>query len=255
MVAHLNQKSFKLFTAIEIVFIIFILIVVTLVVIQMVQKYFTAGKVEDVVVSIEKSEKWRRIITACNEVCDRVKAATNAREVFLAEVEWCSKKIEEKKDPTTGRNFVDIVPDGRLGFFIFNNNPYCEDSVYCFLFSSCDAGITLDIKECRKILCEYWTEITGSTLKASKAIKERIIQPGVCSIKREDLKGINVYHTQPNWWHNKYFNMTDSDGNPIEDFCSILLSGRDVEGDVDEGEEGGGPPPMPNMPTGGSRSG
>jgi len=249
MVTKLNlkdQNSFKLFTAIEIVFIIFILIVVVLIVIQMVTKYVNPQKINPYVESIEQLAKREYMRQFCDNLCSAVKTATNYRDFLEAEARWCFTKITDKD-----KDFIDIVADGISGFFVIGGLPYCENGVYCFNFFSCDAGITLDIKECRRILCEYYTQVGGlSTAQASKVIKEQIITPGRCSINKQLIGNKPLIYSSANWWHKKYFNMTDSDGNPIEDFCSILLAGGDVEGALTEEEGEETMPPMPPSPGG-----
>jgi len=244
MVANLNQKSFKLFTAIEIVFIIFILIVVVLIVIQMVTKYVNPQKINPYIENIEQLAKREYMRQFCDNLCSAVKTATNSRDILEAMAKWCFTKITDR-----GKDFIDIVEDGVSGFFVVGGLPYCENGVYCFNFFSCDVGITLDVKECRRILCEYYTRVAGlSSEQASKVIKEQIITPGRCTINKQLIGDKPLIYSSASWWHKKYFNMTDSDGNPIEDFCSILLSGGDVEGVVSEEEIV--PPSPPSPPSG-----
>jgi len=249
MVANLNQKSFKLFTAIEIVFIIFILIVVVLIVIQMVTKYVNPQKINPYVESIEQLAKREYMRQFCDNLCSAVKTATNSRDILEAMARWCFTKITDKD-----KDFIDVVEDGIPGFFVVGGLPYCENGVYCFNFFSCDAGITLDRKECRRILCEYYTQVGGmSTEEAAKFITTQLITPGRCSFNENLVRGKPLAHGTTSWWHQKYYN---SNAESIEkDWCADILAGKDIEGTVDEEEEGGGPPPMPNTPTGGSRSG
>jgi len=234
-----NQNSFKLFTAIEIVFIIFILVVVVLIVIQMVTKYVNPQRISPFVESAEKLAKYNEMKKYCDDLCNNIRTASNDRDRIAAMVDWCIAQITDK-----GKNYIDLVEDGVRGFVVIRGEPYCEDGLYCFNLFSCDVGIRLDMKECRRILCEYYVNVLGeSTLRASKYIKQELIKPGTCSLSSDVLGGRKPLYNTSKWWHQKLFNITikDKNGNTIqvEDFCAKVLYGEDIEGIVgnEEGED------------------
>lgn len=226
-----RARNFKLFTAIEIVFIIFILIVVVLIVIQMVTKYVNPQKINPYIESVEQLAKREYMRQFCDSLCSAVKTATNYRDILEAEARWCFTKITDKD-----KDFIDIVEDGIPGFFVVGGLPYCENGVYCFNFFSCDAGITLDIKECRRILCEYYTTVGGMTTEqATEFITHHLITPGKCSFNEKLIGNKPLAYKSTSWWHQMYFNDTAEDIK--ENWCADILAGREVKGSVSETEK------------------
>lgn len=234
----LNIRGLKGFTAIEIVFLIFILIVVVLVVIQMITRYVNPGKINPYIENIEELAKKDYMRQYCDNLCNSIKTATSERERLFAMARWCMENIKDR-----GKDYIDIIEDGVKGFYVIGGLPYCEAGTYCFHFFSCDVGITLDLKECRRILCEYYTQQLGDTKKASEAIVN-IINWGKCNVNKEQLSGKPLLYSSARWWYDKYFNITDENGE-LKDFCSVLIAGGDIEGSITEGEEGGSPPSLP----------
>lgn len=223
----------KLFTAVEIVFMIFILIVVVLVVIQMVTKYVSPQKINPYIENIQELAKKDYIRQFCDNLCSAVKTATNEGDRLQSMANWCSIKITDK-----GKDYIDIVEDGIPGFYVIAGYPYCEAGTYCFNFYTCDAGITIDIKECRRILCEYYYKKEGDTLNATNAVK-KVIDWGKCSVRSELLGGKKLLKTSADWWYKKYFDIRG-------DFCSTLISGGEI---VEGGEsEEVGPLVPPSSP-------
>lgn len=223
----------KSFTALEIVFIIFILIVVVLVVIQMVTKYVSPQKINPYIENIQELAKKDYMRQYCDSYCSAVKTATNEVERLQAMVNWCLAKITDR-----GKNYIDIIEDGVASFYVIAGYPYCEAGTYCFHFFSCDAGITLDIKECRRILCNYFYRKEGSTEKATEAIK-KVIEWGNCKVNEEIIQNKILLRNTAKWWYDKYFNIKDIEGNAL-DYCRIIIEGGEIE--ENETEEF---PPLP----------
>lgn len=212
----------KTFTALEIVFIIFILIVVVLVVIQMVTRFVNPQKILPYIEDIEQSAKIDYMRQYCDNLCSSVKTATNHGSKIQAMVRWCLAKITDR-----GRDFIDIVEDGISGFYVVAGYPYCESGTYCFHFFTCDAGITLDKEECRRVLCEYYYSIEKDSQKATNAIKS-IIDWGRCKVDTSLLEGKTLLYKTAKWWYDKYFNLVDDLENPIN-YCEKLLAGEEIE--------------------------
>jgi len=169
--------------------------------------------------SLSHSPKIGRMKQFCDNLCNAIKTATDYKDKLEAMASWCFTKITDY-----GKDFIDIVLDGRPGFFVVGGLPYCEDGVYCFHFFNCEADITIGFEECRKILCKYYTEVLGlSTSEASKFIKEKIITPGKCVVDERLVSNVALVHSSPNWWYERFFEVRDEDGNLIEDFCSVLV--------------------------------
>lgn len=203
------------FTAIEIVFIIFILVVVVLVVIQMVMRFVSPQKVMPYIENIEHLAKIDYMRQFCDNICSSIKTATNYGSKLQYMVQWCLSKITDR-----GKRFIDIVEDGVEGFYVVAGYPYCEAGTYCFHFFTCDAGIILNIDECRRILCEYFYRKEGNVSKASEAIKT-IIDWGNCNvdltrIKTEDIRMIK---NSARWWYDHYFGGGE---NKTDNICSFL---------------------------------
>ncbi|MEM5830491.1 MAG: hypothetical protein QXL82_03205 [Candidatus Aenigmatarchaeota archaeon] len=213
----LTDKKLKGFTAIEIIFIIFILIVVVLVVIQMVTRYVSPSKINPYIENIEELAKKDYMRQYCDNLCNAVKTATSEQERLFAMARWCMENIRDR-----GKDYVDIIEDGVKGFYVIGGLPYCEAGTYCFHFFSCDVGITLDVKECRRILCEYYYRQLGDSAKATEAIL-KIINWGRCKVDTTQLSGKPLLYESASWWYNKYFNITD-EGGKVKDFCRILLA-------------------------------
>ncbi|MEM4910000.1 MAG: hypothetical protein QXI40_07625, partial [Ignisphaera sp.] len=135
-----------------------------------------------------------------------------------------------------GKDFIDIIEDGVPGFYVVAGYPYCEAGTYCFHFYSCETGgIKLDIRECRRILCEYFYEIEGDTAKATQNVK-RVIDWGRCSVNRDLLGGKVLFRTSAKWWYDQYFNKVEP-----ENYCEVLVAG----GEVSEIAEDERPPTFP----------
>lgn len=210
----------KAFTAIEIVFIIFILIVVVLVVIQMVTKYVTPQKINPYIENIQELAKKDYMRQYCDNLCSAVKTATNEGDKLQAMVNWCLRKITDR-----GKDYIDIIEDGISGFYVVAGYPYCEAGTYCFHFFTCDAGISLDIKECRRVLCEYFYRIEGDYSKATEAIK-KVIDWGKCNVNTQLLEGKILLRNSARWWYDKYFNINN-------DFCSMILQGIEIDSEIE----------------------
>ena len=223
----------KGFTAIEIVFMMFILIVVVIVVIQLFMKNVTTEKVAEAVSQLEELKKYNYMKDICSRACEIAKTATSPKERLNAMVAWCFKKITEGN-----KEGIDINNDGiYTGFYVVGGYPYCEDGTYCFHFFSCDlGGVELDIKECRRILCEYYTDLEGNADRASRIINSTVILPGKCKVRQELLpKGVKLVTDNPSWWYVKFYKNID---------CGKLLSWEEEEGG-EGGEEEGGEERMP----------
>jgi hypothetical protein len=220
----------KGFTAIEIVFMMFILIVVVIVVIQLFMRNVTTERIAEAVSQVEELKKYSYMKDVCSRACEKARTATSSKERLAAMAAWCFTKITER-----GKEGIDINSDGiYTGFYVVGGYPYCEDGTYCFHFFSCDlGGVELDRKECRRILCEYYTELEGDADRASRIINSTVILPGRCKVKPELLsQGTKLVTNNPSWWYVRLYKNID---------CSRLLSGEETEEETEE-EEGGGPP-------------
>ncbi len=194
------------FTAVEIVFMIFILVVVVLVVIQLVTRYVNPSTISPYIEDIEKNYKFLLYKKQCDDLCNEVKTARNEGERLFAAARWCSEKVTE-----SGKNGIDIIEDGIYNdFYIVGGYPYCEDGTYCFLNQfTCDAGITLDIKECRKILCEYHYKILGDYDAATLAVRN-VTLPGTCQVDKTKIpRGKILLKDSASWWYDIYFKNID----------------------------------------------
>ncbi len=220
----------KGFTAIEIVFMIFILVVVVLVVIQLVTKYVNPSKLNPYIEDVEKNYKYLSIREQCNRICNDFKTASNEGERLLAAVRWCGEKLKDKDKPG-----IDMIEDGIYnGFYVIAGFPYCEDGTYCFHFFTCDAGITLDIKECRRILCEYYYRQLGDYSQATEAVKKQI-EVGTCKVDRTRVpEGKKLLKENANWWYEMYYSQLDCE-------AEVTGTGSPISGETG----GGGGPPKP----------
>jgi len=78
--------------------------------------------------------------------------------------------------------------------------PVCEDAIFCFhLFSCSEYKTTITIEDCRKILCEYYSQmypdINALNQKVIDVMKGNAKYPyGSCTLERE------------NWWTKYFFN-------------------------------------------------
>ncbi len=217
----------KGFTAIEIVFMMFILIVVVIVVIQLFMRNVTTERIAEAVSQVEELKKYSYMKDVCSRACERARTATSSKERLAAMAAWCFTKITER-----GKEGIDINNDGiYTGFYVVGGYPYCEDGTYCFHFFSCDlGGVELDRRECRRILCEYYTELEGNADKASRIISSTVILPGRCKVKQELLsQGTRLITNDASWWYVKLYKNID---------CTRLLSGEETEEEEEEEEEG-----------------
>lgn len=189
----------KMFTAIEMVFMIFIMIVVVLVVIQLVMQNVNPSRISPYIQNIQELAKKNYIDQFCNNLCSAVKTATNEGERLRAMVRWCSDKITDR-----GKNYIDIVEDSTPGFYVISGYPYCEDGTYCFHFSTCDAGIVLDMRECRRILCEYFYSMGEDVEGATDNVKN-LITPGRCKITSSKPQNYVLLAPSPSWWYDRFF--------------------------------------------------
>lgn len=212
----------KVFTAIEIVFIIFILIVVVLVVIQMFTRFVSPQRILPYVENIEELAKLDYMRQFCDNICSSVKTATNYGSKLQSMVQWCLSKITDK-----GKDYIDIIEDGINGFYVVAGYPYCEAGTYCFHFFTCDVGIILNERECRRVLCEYYYKTEGDMSKAERAIKN-MIDWGRCSVDRTRVEGKRLLTDSSKWWYDKYFGNIN---------CEDLLFGEEVEEVGEEVEE------------------
>jgi hypothetical protein len=213
----------KGFTAIEIVFMMFILIVVVIVVVQLFMRNVTTEKIAEAVSQVEELKKYSYMKDVCSRACERARTATSSKERLAAMAAWCFTKITEGR-----KEGIDINNDGiYTGFYVVGGYPYCEDGTYCFHFFSCDlGGVELDIKECRRILCEYYTELEGDANNASRIINSTVILPGRCRVKPELLsQGTRLARDSASWWYVRFYKNID---------CVRLLSGEET---TEENEE------------------
>ncbi|MEM4772507.1 MAG: hypothetical protein QW648_00660 [Nanoarchaeales archaeon] len=232
-----KNRIFKQFTAIEIVFMIFILIVVVLIVVNLLMRNVGTQKIEPYIENIQQLAKESFMRQYCDNLCSAIKTATNSRSRLQAMVSWCLAKITDR-----GKDFIDIIEDGVPGFFVVAGYPYCEAGIYCFNFYSCEmGGLTLDIKECRRILCQYYYEIEGNTAKATQNIKN-IIDWGKCSVDQNLLTGKRLFRNSAKWWYDQYFNRVEP-----ENYCEVLIAGGEIEESEIEG--GGGEESLPPIPS------
>ncbi|MEM5831049.1 MAG: hypothetical protein QXO40_02510 [Candidatus Aenigmatarchaeota archaeon] len=213
-----KDRIFKQFTAIEIVFMIFILIVVVLIVVNLLMRNVGTQKIEPYIENIQQLAKESFMRQYCDNLCSAIKTATNSRSRLQAMVNWCLAKITDRD-----KDFIDIIEDGIPGFFVVAGYPYCESGTYCFHFYSCEVGgIILDIKECRRILCQYFYEKEENATKATQNIKN-IIDWGKCSVNQDVLRGKILFRTSAKWWYDQYFNKVEP-----ENYCEALVTGGEV---------------------------
>ncbi len=204
----MDKRNLKSFVALEMVFIILILIVVVIVVVQMFRQYVNPKKVSSIIEDITQSPKYDFIKRYCDNLCEKVKLATTYEEKISYAYDWCTKKIVEGED----KGGVDINNDGNYrDLVIIRNYPYCENALYCFHFSSCNAeGLTLSKETCGKVICEYFVNLQGEEAsEVSSLIADgKVIETGNCGEVPEKYAG-KVAADSPDWWFERFFSEID----------------------------------------------
>lgn len=175
-------KSFRSRRATEKPIEIFVALFVVLAVAIVMLKLFQS-QVSEKTSNLKTLEQQQKVAQAlesarqeCNGLCiDSLDSGCDLE----SKAKFCSHRIRSELGAARTTFGLDLNKDGVIGGF---DDSYlagvgiCEDTVYCPQITSCTCGITLTMKNCIQILCQYWDN-TG--LDPDQTL-QNMIQPGAC---------------------------------------------------------------------------
>ncbi|MEM4327000.1 MAG: hypothetical protein QXZ13_02430 [Candidatus Diapherotrites archaeon] len=176
----MRQKGMEM--AIQIFIVLFVLLAVSMLVLQLVSQQFTEQqtKLQDVQRKAKLDQEISKNRSTCESLCNIGTEEKRAQ--------FCIKSFSFAENSTLAKqNSEDFIAGVGV----------CEDKVYCPMLTTCRVGTeTLDMANCKKVLCNYWTGMLGSKERATERLQQ-FIQPGACyDAEKED---------SANHWFNVFF--------------------------------------------------
>ena len=151
-----NRKMLKAQMSLEMIIGLLILVIVAAVVIRTFLSSITG--IEDLK-TFKETADYRAFQQKCLSFCREYSSSGN---LGIA-VAFCTTRLfpEGTRNKIGKPGDVDIIPsDTTRNADVFLLRPWrvCEDAIFCFHLFDCSEYATITMEDCRKILCEYYSE-------------------------------------------------------------------------------------------------
>ena len=182
---------------IQIFITLFVLLAVAMLVLQMVSTQFSTQTTE-----MEKQQRAQKLQAQKNrmkDICSSLCKEANRVDDLRSKAAFCKYSFTEGLDLTMNGLTTDYDESELVGIGL------CEDRIYCPLIYTCDVGgLTLNMQNCKNILCAFW-QSQGFSPQKQKDLLMEFIQPGSC------------YHSLTNKANHWYTILYDTDGSGTVD--------------------------------------